>query len=274
MTRPLASSSGPVTSADWRTSAPADSACLSSRVSSSVRLTVWPWSGIPGRLGNDSSHSARAEHRHPVDPVELGHLVGQPHLLQIADRAGGQAVTARLVARELGLVQDDYLGAGLGGLPCRRRARRPPAGYDQVVSLRHESRLIDQAGGMILPKAAGGLRSANMRSQFGNQSVAARSWQVSGVRAGTVNRVRTSVPVPCRAAKPGVKVDARSERWREHRKKVRSEIVDAAFRAIDRLGPELQLAGDRRRGRHRQAEDLPALHRQVRSVPGDRRAAA
>src|ERR1700758_34994 len=40
---------------------------------------------------------------------------------------------------------------------------------------------------------------------------------------------------------PGVKVDARSERWREPRKKVRSEIVDAAFRAIDRLGPELSL---------------------------------
>ncbi|CAN5797731.1 TetR/AcrR family transcriptional regulator [soil metagenome] len=38
-----------------------------------------------------------------------------------------------------------------------------------------------------------------------------------------------------------VKVDARSERWREHRKKVRSEIVDAAFRAIDRLGPEVSL---------------------------------
>jgi AcrR family transcriptional regulator len=39
----------------------------------------------------------------------------------------------------------------------------------------------------------------------------------------------------------GVKVDARSERWREHRTKVRSEIVDAAFRAIDRLGPEVSL---------------------------------
>ncbi len=36
-------------------------------------------------------------------------------------------------------------------------------------------------------------------------------------------------------------MDARSERWREHRKKVRSEIVDAAFRAIDRLGPDLSL---------------------------------
>ena len=38
-----------------------------------------------------------------------------------------------------------------------------------------------------------------------------------------------------------MKVDARSERWREHRKKVRAEIVDAAFRAIDRLGPELSV---------------------------------
>jgi AcrR family transcriptional regulator len=38
-----------------------------------------------------------------------------------------------------------------------------------------------------------------------------------------------------------VKVDARSERWREHRTKVRAEIVDAAFRAIDRLGPEVSL---------------------------------
>ncbi|MDT5364533.1 MAG: hypothetical protein QOC69_6295 [Mycobacterium sp.] len=38
-----------------------------------------------------------------------------------------------------------------------------------------------------------------------------------------------------------MKVDARSERWREHRKKVRAEIVAAAFRAIDRLGPELSL---------------------------------
>lgn len=38
-----------------------------------------------------------------------------------------------------------------------------------------------------------------------------------------------------------VKVDARSERWREHRKKVRSEIVDAAFRAIDAHGPEVSV---------------------------------
>src|SRR3954465_11211021 len=50
---------------------------------------------------------------------------------------------------------------------------------------------------------------------------------------------RPSRPHP--GADPGVKVDARSERWREHRKRVRAEIVDAAFRAIDRLGPELSL---------------------------------
>jgi AcrR family transcriptional regulator len=36
-------------------------------------------------------------------------------------------------------------------------------------------------------------------------------------------------------------VDARSERWREHRKKVRAQIVDAAFRAIDKRGPELSI---------------------------------
>ncbi|MBW0019544.1 MAG: TetR/AcrR family transcriptional regulator [Mycobacterium sp.] len=52
------------------------------------------------------------------------------------------------------------------------------------------------------------------------------------------------MPRPARphpSVKPGVKVDARSERWREHRKKVRNEIVEAAFRAIDRLGPELSV---------------------------------
>ena len=36
-------------------------------------------------------------------------------------------------------------------------------------------------------------------------------------------------------------MDARSERWREHRKMVRAQIVDAAFRAIDKRGPELSI---------------------------------
>lgn len=49
------------------------------------------------------------------------------------------------------------------------------------------------------------------------------------------------IPRPHPGTKPGVKVDARSERWREHRKKVRREIVEAAFRAIDRLGPDVSV---------------------------------
>ncbi|RRR42888.1 TetR/AcrR family transcriptional regulator [Mycolicibacter terrae] len=57
---------------------------------------------------------------------------------------------------------------------------------------------------------------------------------------GKVLDVRgTSRPKP--ADNGGQKVDARSERWREHRKKVRGEIVEAAFRAIDRLGPDLSV---------------------------------
>ncbi|WP_156661506.1 TetR/AcrR family transcriptional regulator [Mycobacterium sp. 852002-51163_SCH5372311] len=53
------------------------------------------------------------------------------------------------------------------------------------------------------------------------------------------------IPRPARphhsAPMPGVKVDARSERWREHRKKVRGEIVEAAFRAIERSGPDVSV---------------------------------
>ncbi len=49
------------------------------------------------------------------------------------------------------------------------------------------------------------------------------------------------IPRPHPGGKPGTKVDARSERWREHRKKVRGEIVEAAFRAIDRVGPDVSV---------------------------------
>src|SRR5262249_784887 len=52
-------------------------------------------------------------------------------------------------------------------------------------------------------------------------------------RGKVLDVVRISRPHP--SAKPGRKVDARSERWREHRQKVRGEIVEAAFRAIERL---------------------------------------
>jgi AcrR family transcriptional regulator len=40
---------------------------------------------------------------------------------------------------------------------------------------------------------------------------------------------------------PPERVDARTERWREHRKKVRGEFVDAAFRALDKFGPEVSM---------------------------------
>ena len=56
---------------------------------------------------------------------------------EVADGAGGQTVAAGLITRELGLVQENHPGPGLGGLPCRRRARWPAAGNRQVVSLRH-----------------------------------------------------------------------------------------------------------------------------------------
>lgn len=40
---------------------------------------------------------------------------------------------------------------------------------------------------------------------------------------------------------PHRRVDARTERWREHRVKVREEFVDAAFRALDKFGPEVSM---------------------------------
>lgn len=57
---------------------------------------------------------------------------------------------------------------------------------------------------------------------------------------GTVRRVR-GIPVPGSGPVSG-RVDARSERWRAHRTKVRADIVDAAFRAVDRCGPQVSLA--------------------------------
>ncbi|MGK8520955.1 TetR/AcrR family transcriptional regulator [Nocardia asteroides] len=40
---------------------------------------------------------------------------------------------------------------------------------------------------------------------------------------------------------PRARVDARTERWREHRRKVREEFVDAAFRALDKFGPAVSM---------------------------------
>lgn len=35
--------------------------------------------------------------------------------------------------------------------------------------------------------------------------------------------------------------DARTERWREHREKVRGEVVDATFRALAEQGPDVSM---------------------------------
>lgn len=40
---------------------------------------------------------------------------------------------------------------------------------------------------------------------------------------------------------PPKRVDARTERWREHRHKVREEFVDAALRALDKFGPAVSM---------------------------------
>ncbi|MBJ8339724.1 TetR/AcrR family transcriptional regulator [Antrihabitans sp. YC3-6] len=40
---------------------------------------------------------------------------------------------------------------------------------------------------------------------------------------------------------PPLRSDARSERWRDHRVKVRQEFVEAAVRALDRCGPEVSM---------------------------------
>ncbi|MGN2635508.1 TetR/AcrR family transcriptional regulator [Nocardia takedensis] len=40
---------------------------------------------------------------------------------------------------------------------------------------------------------------------------------------------------------PPERVDARTERWREHRRKVRADFVTAAFRALDKHGPEVSM---------------------------------
>ncbi|MFI2281714.1 TetR/AcrR family transcriptional regulator [Nocardia beijingensis] len=40
---------------------------------------------------------------------------------------------------------------------------------------------------------------------------------------------------------PPKRVDARTERWREHRHKVREEFVDAALRALDKYGPAVSM---------------------------------
>ncbi len=49
-------------------------------------------------LGKRQFPGAGAEHRHPVHAVIGGHLVGEAHLLQVADGTCGEPVTAGLGA--------------------------------------------------------------------------------------------------------------------------------------------------------------------------------
>lgn len=79
---------------------------------------------------------------------------------------------------------------------------------------------------------------------------------------GSVLQVRTTSSPP---------VDRRKERWRGHREKVRAEIVEAAFRAIDDHGPDASLreiaaeAGTGKPKIYRHFEDKADLFRAISS---------
>ncbi len=126
---------------------------------------------------------------------------------------------------------------------------RAPARDNNVVSGSHCLVSMRWAvDSWMVPKQRAGRRSAESgqglptAARAKTARIAGQSDQVSAIRPGTVVGCGDHRSIPPRTAS-GVKVDARSERWREHRKKVRAEIVEAAFRAIDRLGPERQLCG-------------------------------
>lgn len=93
---------------------------------------------------------------------------------------------------------------------------------------------------------------------------------------GSVRQVRTTTPPRSGADGAGGsgdiqagKVDFRRERWRGHREKVRAEIVEAAFRAIDRHGPDVSLreiaaeAGTGKPKIYRHFEDKADLFRAI-----------
>src|SRR5581483_187976 len=132
---------------------------------------------------------AWAEHGDAVDAMKLGDLGGKSHLLQVADRSSGQTVTARLVARKLGLVQNDDARAGLSSLPRGGRPRRSATGYDQVVSLRHTSRLADGISTPNPTQARAGRRAWRRPSMASEQVSTAGTSRVLPVR-------RPAIPIP------------------------------------------------------------------------------
>ncbi|MFC4375984.1 TetR/AcrR family transcriptional regulator [Nocardia halotolerans] len=68
---------------------------------------------------------------------------------------------------------------------------------------------------------------------------------------------------------PERRVDARTERWREHRVQVRIEFVDAAFRALDKFGPDVSMgdiakeAGAAKPKLYRHFEDKTDLYNSI-----------
>jgi hypothetical protein len=65
--------------------------------------------------------------------MELGELVAEAHLVQLVDRARGQAVAARLLPRER-LSLDDRDVVPESREPVRSRGAGGPPAYDQYVS--------------------------------------------------------------------------------------------------------------------------------------------
>ena len=53
--------------------------------------------------------------------------------------------------------------------------------------------------------------------------------------------VTSQKSAPPDAAAPAARVDGRSERWREHRRQRREQLVDAALRAVAEFGPEASM---------------------------------
>ena len=103
------------------------------------------------------------------------------------------------------------------------------------VTTGHWVFVLVRAGEIAPARYSGGVRRPSL-PRTGIQA----GVKVPGVPGVNVPSVTVQVKVTPPKGAPE-KVDARSERWREHRLKVREEIVDAAFRAIDRLGPNVSV---------------------------------
>ncbi len=89
----------------------------------------------PGELEGD----AVRDRPEAVVALVVGERVGEPHVVELAHRPGGQPVPARLLAWEALLLDDEHPPALLGEPVRRRRARRSSADDEHVVAIRHGS---------------------------------------------------------------------------------------------------------------------------------------